>query len=59
MVWNSVKNHILILSFLLVDQFEDDGVTPLDFECALPHLGANPGKNDMQLADLQPSSWLY
>jgi len=41
---------------IIYDQFEDDGVTPLDFECALPHLGANPGKNDMQLADLAPSS---
>lgn len=39
---------------IIYDRFEDDGVTPLDFECALSHFGANPGKNDMQLSDLQP-----
>ena len=32
------------------DQFEDDGVTPIDFECAMPHFGAIPGKNDFSRA---------
>lgn len=46
-----MREHVW-LSNASLDQFEDDGATPLDFECALPHFGANPGKNDMQLADL-------